>query len=949
MSPVTKTFPIQSASLIWAAEHNPSETNASFFFERNFDLHSHPITDLRLAITAESRYRVWINDEWVADGPARGYPHHRYYDDLEVSSFLKSGTNQIRVSVTHFGVDTFQSQNAAPFLLAAIYGSSGGVTVAVITDSHWKTRRAVEWGQYVPRVSCQLGFEEHVDATVVAPDWVPVSVLESVADTQRCSLIPRATGMLNRIPRQFAKVVSTQRVKSIDGGWAIAIREILSPSPKGINLLGMAGVFASVIRASNETTIRLYILGPVESVYCSGRMLHLFSEQDLTWCDAQLTAGDNWLTVAVCTDCDHATGLSIGYQAAEQVEWCSPQPNAKTPWISSGPLWTTTVHTNCFINKSGDAKPPIEPFIASFGGQFATQLDQIQRTVLRLAQTDSPASFERENPNKTSELTEIHVSTRDAYLYLRTDQPLAEIAGPSLGLLPANLIDSHTRLLVDLEDMTIGYFDVSFEAPLGTVVDAFFFENLDSSCDDSDPTIQYLHQDRFSYRNSFRYVAHAGMNRFTSRLRRGFRYVQIVFRNAPVRLHHLGVFESTYHPTHRAEFTSSDSRLDQIYAISQRTLLLCMEDTFTDCPSYEQTFWVGDARNQALFACFAFGAYDLARHSALIAARSIDDLPMIACQCPSGWDTIIPSFSLLWGLGVWDTYVQTGDLTWLQEIYPAVKTNLETAILYCRDRGLFSAPTWNFFDWTAIDQNQETVLHNSLLLVGALSTGQQCAMALEKDEDAGLFQEARLKLIKAVNLLWDDSAAAYRDAILPDGNLSPHICQHTSFLALLFDAIPTHLRPSATANCLFPAENMTRVGSPHALFFMIEALLRENQPAAALELVRSTWGTMLDAGALTFWETINQKDARFPTRSHCHGWASSPVYLLPRILFGLEIIEPGWRKISIQPNPLGLEHAKTRVCTPFGPLELEWKKQLDGSITTMVRGPKEIEVTVLTS
>ena len=950
MRPFTSTsFPIPSAELICPAEHDPSETNASFLFERDFQLCNHPISDARLAITAESRYRLWINDQWVADGPARGYPHHRYYDDLEVTSFLKPGTNRLLVGVTHFGVDTFQSQRATFFLLAALHGNSGGAPFAVTTDARWRTRRATEWGQRAPRISCQLAFEEHVDATAALPAWSPAQVIEGGAGTQRFSLVRRATGILNRVPRRFAKVLSTQRVKSIDGGWTLSIREILSPSPKGINLLGMAGVFASVIRASAGTTLRLFILGPVESVFCGGHLLHLFRDQDLKWCEVTLANGDNWLTVAVCTDCDHATELAIGYETTKAVEWLCPDPKGETPWLNSGPLWTTTILTNCFIDKTGGATPPIKPFAPSFGGQFNSQRDQVHQSVLRLARTDSLAAFERDNLNPTAPLAGTHVSTSDAYLCLRTDRALAKIEDPSLGALPADLVDSQTRLLLDLGDMTIGYFDVSFEAPAGTIADAFFFEYLDSPSAGSEPIIQYLYQDEFSYRNSFRYIAHAGMNRFTSRMRRGFRYVQIVFRSAPVKLFQVGVFESTYQPAQRAEFTCSDSRLNRIYEISQRTLLLCMEDTFTDCPSYEQTFWVGDARNEALFACFAFGAYDLARHSALLAAKSLDNLPLVASQCPGGWDTIIPSFSFLWAIGIWDVYWQTGDLNWLHEVYPALKSNLETAILFCRDQGLFSAPAWNFFDWTAIDQNQETVLHNSLLLVGALEAGRQSANLLDQTEDARLFENARARLIEAVNALWDDSAAAYRDAILPGGTLSQRTCQHTSFLALLFHAIPARLRHAAIANCLNPPENMTRTGSPNALFFLIEAVLQEGFAAEALELVRSSWGTMIDSGALTAWEMINQKGTQFPTRSHCHGWSSSPVYLIPLILFGLETVEPGWRKVTLRPNPLGLEHAKARVCTPFGPLDMEWHTRPDGSIATEVHGPNEIEITVITS
>ena len=56
---------------------------------------------------------------------------------------------------------------------------------------------------------------------------------------------------------------------------------------------------------------------------------------------------------------------------------------------------------------------------------------------------------------------------------------------------------------------------------------------------------------------------------------------------------------------------------------------LCMEDTFTDCPLYEQTLWVGDARNEGLFAMSVFGAYDLVRRCIRLAGQSLERFPLV--------------------------------------------------------------------------------------------------------------------------------------------------------------------------------------------------------------------------------------------------------------------------------------------------------------------------------
>ena len=43
----------------------------------------------------------------------------------------------------------------------------------------------------------------------------------------------------------------------------------------------------------------------------------------------------------------------------------------------------------------------------------------------------------------------------------------------------------------------------------------------------------------------------------------------------------------------RGMFRCSDSRLNQIWDFSAYTLRMCSEDTFTDCPTYEQTLLGG--------------------------------------------------------------------------------------------------------------------------------------------------------------------------------------------------------------------------------------------------------------------------------------------------------------------------------------------------------------------
>ena len=86
--------------------------------------------------------------------------------------------------------------------------------------------------------------------------------------------------------------------------------------------------------------------------------------------------------------------------------------------------------------------------------------------------------------------------------------------------------------------------------------------------------------------------------------RRSGRYLFLTLRNqkTPVQIRNLRLIESIYPVNQIGNFQCSDLRLDRIWEISTRMLKICMEDTFSDCPLYEQTHWVGDAANESLLA-----------------------------------------------------------------------------------------------------------------------------------------------------------------------------------------------------------------------------------------------------------------------------------------------------------------------------------------------------------
>jgi hypothetical protein len=137
----------------------------------------------------------------------------------------------------------------------------------------------------------------------------------------------------------------------------------------------------------------------------------------------------------------------------------------------------------------------------------------------------------------------------------------------------------------------------------------------------------------------------------------------------------------------------------------------------------------------------------------------------------------------------------------------------------------------------------------------------------------------------------------------------------------------------------------------------------------ALDIIRNYWGAMLDLGATTFWEDFDMSwiegsapiDELVPEgkkdihgdfgkfcyegfrHSLCHGWASGPAAFLTQKIAGVEILEPGCKKVKISPDLGNLNWAKISYPTPFGSIKIDIRKE-DANISVNIQSPTEIEI-----
>ncbi len=78
------------------------------------------------------------------------------------------------------------------------------------------------------------------------------------------------------------------------------------------------------------------------------------------------------------------------------------------------------------------------------------------------------------------------------------------------------------------------------------------------------------------------------------------------------------------------------------------------------------------------------------------------------------------------------------------------------------------------------------------------------------------------------------------------------------------------------------------------------------------------WGQA--AAGQTFWEFWETPDV---FASHAHAWAATPTYDLTTHVLGVRPCAPGYARARLSPSLGGLTHARGRVPTPHGFVEVD--------------------------
>lgn len=933
------TLPPLTSRWIWKRQASYNPYHQTIVARRVF--RCGPVDSATLRISADGQYRLAVNGEWVCDGPCRSWPEHFQYDQVEIASYLVDGPNELLIIARHWSTGDFHTVPQQAGLLAQLdLALIDGSTRRIGTGRSWQVAEAHAWLPDTPKVSIQMEPQEYYDARLEdGLVFEPAEVLFTANGGPWRDLHARDVALLTRKPLPPVRCLDAVLVqRNRDLVWTAPTARLATPDVIEANhSVSNAGGMAALIELEQAATLHFSVEGFSLAVDGAARPDGRYA----------LAAGRHLLLAFSTPLLGHLKDRSLRLLAPPEglrlVNPLDPQADNPLCWID--------------LPEFGFCESDLAwPAIHGLDGERERLAARYQAQVGRwLAEITDVLALQQQLGEHARVLPAEALFLRDPHWAFLARKPIGSAAAlvqNPAGLMQDNAAmttvhpspDGDVELVYDLGEQSVGYYELELLAEEGVEVDLFSLEYIAG-----DGTLQHTGGNR----NGMRYVTRAGANRFTSLKRRSGRYLFVTLRNqhAPVRIRKLQLVESTYPVDQQGRFDCSDSRLSRMWEISARTLKLCMEDTFTDCPLYEQTHWVGDARNEAVFAFGVFGAQDIARRCLRLTAQSLERYPIAGCQVPSCWDVLLPAWSFLWGIAVWDYYAWSGDRELVEELWPAVLRNLQGAAGLRDARGLFSGPFWNMFDWSGIDDRHNTVLHNSLLMVGAIEAAQKLAAVLGEAHPAAWLADLRAGLNHSLNAMWDESRGVYPDSVHNDGQVSASASLHTLFLGLLYDALPAGEAAGALRKLLDPPAGMVPVGSPFAMMYLYEALEKAGEDQAILASIYANYLPMLEDGATTVWEvfpTSQDRPGGFPTRSHCHAWSSAPLHFLPRIVLGVRPAAVGCAVVEISPRPSGLTWAKGALATPHGPVQVSWRLE-DGKMTLQASAPPGVTLRFATN
>jgi hypothetical protein len=413
---------------------------------------------------------------------------------------------------------------------------------------------------------------------------------------------------------------------------------------------------------------------------------------------------------------------------------------------------------------------------------------------------------------------------------------------------------------------------------------------------------------------------------------RTWRYLQMEIETGgdPLTINSFSSEFTAYPLKENAVFDSDQPDLKKIWNVGWRTARLCANETYFDCPYYEQLQYIGDTRIQSLISLYVSGDDRLVRNAITDFNESIFYEGLTRSRYPSANPQIIPPFSLYWVDMVNDYWTLRDDPEFIKSFLPGIESVLGwfTGRIDKETGLLGKVEYWNFVDW-AVEWawNNERGIGgvpaggfkdgNSSILSMQFAYASQRAAELFRyygqPEKAETYSELARQLRNAVyGKCWDESKG-----YLADTPSKKEFSMHAQIFAVLTNTIPEKDQKNFVQR--FMNDKNLIQPTMYFRFYLTQALKKTGLADQYLETL-GLWNEMLQKGLTTFAENPD------PARSDCHAWSASPDYDFLATVAGIRPESPGFKTVEIEPALGKLTFIKGQMPHPAGIISFDLKR-----------------------
>ena len=875
---------LEHASWLWtAAPHSRYHTYQQF--RRRFSLSEADFAvagghgGARLTLAADSYYQVWLNGDVVGHGPAKSAANSRSFDEFEISRWLRTGDNELLITVLSVGTGTMTYCPGEPGLIFAVTLPAG----RLVSDTETEVREVASRRRRTVR-RWLLPCIEDVDLTAPEEAWAPATIV-----TRKVSLYRRRVPLPSRRRRGVSSLLLADVVTPPNVTMSVRVRPYLVADEDATrcNIYRRPAYIVADLQSPVDQQLKVYpSLGNV-TWYLNGEQLLTASgwgRQAGEEVNAPLHAGANRLLGAL--EFSHTEDVSFVGHCEQDIEWSNP--------FGDGPLQLCPApdgESLCGDGSEPDwavwqsAMPTMDPADIMGDGNAQDLVIYAQRRT--------------------------HLSADPIENGLSAGNPGLLLAGAPAG--------SCTRYIVDLGSLANGWLAFEAEGSAGSILRFSFFETTSNA-------IPGEFGWALNCNNALTYRLTDGRQQFESFHAYGARYIAVLHSGSePVILHHMALVDASCLGQPTGRFCSSDPLLDRIYADCVQALRGGVDDTYTDGPTAEQANWNVDNRLAAMGELLSYHNTAICRNSIQLFAED-DECPGLVRGCaPGTWDVQIPLWSLHWIMWCADYVRATDDVSFANAMYPQVRAGLDDALAKRNAVGLLELrEAWHFVEWCdGRDDNHPVNCAEQAGLCGALAAGVELARRIgpQHDDEVESWTEARAELVAAINEhLWDPAVRAYADALVDGGLRSPFVTATTNAMCCLY-GIPNVSRRQEVLHHLRGGGDsvLYQSDSLYHLYYLLAVFDQENDARNVIHHIRRWWEARIRDRR---WGSSDEPGARGPQ----HPAAAFVLRYLIKYCLGVRMAEPGFAAFRVVPAPLDLDYCQGTVPTPRGLVRVSWQR-----------------------